>query len=290
MNNDALLDMLKQTGQAIPVPGKPGRVYVYSKKRDAVIETTPKRARAWAAIAAAGTAARETLSRSAEQAYGAHHQIPAKENPMSWHDDDDDHYFRQQYSKAPFGAVRSLPAARRNPGEVLFTKNGQPYVVEIVNGRKRARFLKKSAVARMNGLAMTNPRKKKAKAPRKGNAMAGAAARRAQQIMAAQGCSLGAAMRQAWSEVRGAQAAANPQRSELPHGFWRKFGARTSNEFLHHGSAVYGPDAQPDYEVDDEPFKPLRRGPFAYRTGQFSTSETAGFQPVNRRNPKKKKR
>lgn len=41
------------------------------------------------------------------------------------------------------------PYGRMNP-DVKFTKNGQPYVVEMVNGRKRARFLKKSAVSRKN--------------------------------------------------------------------------------------------------------------------------------------------
>lgn len=376
--DDALLELLKTTGKTVPVPGKPGKVYVYSKKKNAIVETTVRRAESWSAIAAAGRAARDVLSRSAEAAYQ-----PVQENPMSRKYDDE--YFFEQYSQDPFGAQRSLPTARRNP-EVMYTKNGQPYIVEMVNGRKRAKFLKRSAVA-----AMSNPRRKAGK--RRGSPYAAAVMKRAQDIMRSKGCSMGDAMRQAWSEVRGSRAAANPYfdptqtRSALvPADFdWtdptmtvtalapraRENGRRADksvermerraeraaaagregrservlrraerlaewserhprraqtlapdehfaafsgasgvtvkgagsdpfaagNEFPVSGSAVYGPDHQ--WGGETSALGPThsdywgggigRMGAFNYRLGQFSTSQTSGFQPVNRRNPRKKK-
>lgn len=42
-------------------------------------------------------------------------QLSAKENPMP----SDDWYYRKQYSKSPYGARRSIPAARRNRGNSI---------------------------------------------------------------------------------------------------------------------------------------------------------------------------
>lgn len=74
----------------------------------------------------------------------------ARENPMARKFENDNDFFRAQYSRGPFGAEQAIPVVRRNGSEVLFTAKGQPYIIEIKNGRKRARFIKKSQAARPN--------------------------------------------------------------------------------------------------------------------------------------------
>lgn len=494
--NDDLASMLKETGKSVPVPGKPGRVYVFSKKKGVVVETSAKRAASWQAIGAAGRAARQTLSEAAEKSY----QSNLVENPMGRRRNFDDAFFFEQYSKSPYGAQQSIPVARRNTGEeeIHYTSKGQPYVIEMVNGKRKARFIRKNQVAAANPyfdptqtrsalvpadfewadstmtvtalepMGRMNPdltesdywggsgRKKGAFAHRAGqfspvqtsgfqpvnrrnpemdenpgrrrkkrqaSPLAVAAFKRAQEIMKAQGCSIAAALKQAWSEIpRAAKAAANPYfdptqtRSALvpadfewadstmtvtslepmgrmnpgaraskasarlsaraekaasagrtvqaarvqkaadrlarwadrhrdfktpalaPDDFFSPFAGASgvtmkgtttldgssSHFFPHQGSAVYesdfssgggfDPELVPEssvptsrpvfgsglrYDRDsaggadgDNGFwggSPGRMGPFNYRLGQFSTSQTSGFQPVNRRNPRRKK-
>jgi hypothetical protein len=308
-NLSTLEQLLAQPGaEPIPVPGKPGRVYVYSRRRKAVIETTPDRARTWQAIGAAGRTARNELSQAATASY-------AQENPMARKPHYDDRYFTEQYSQGPYGARAALPAARRNGSEkvgpVLFTKKGQPYR-RTADGK--ARFISKAEAAKTNGrfgrAATENPggralvnRKRGAK--RKVNPLAAAAVRRAHEIFRSQGCSMGDAMRQAWADVRaggGARAAANPwysvdhsplylpdetqTRSALVRGPYGDLAFTNPGSALGEERASMLPDVWG--ESDFWGGRQLQRGGFAMREGQFGASGTGGFQPVNRRNPRKK--
>lgn len=95
------------------------------------------------------------------EAGDAPYENPARSNPMGVNDA----FYRKQYQRGPFGAQSSIPTVRRNPSsessmsKVHIAKNGTPYVVEVKNGRKRARFLSKSqaaSMARKNGIARPN--------------------------------------------------------------------------------------------------------------------------------------
>lgn len=326
----ALKSLLQQTGEPVPVPGKPGRVYIYSKRRDAIVETTPKRARAWLAIGEAGRTARNELSQAARESF------TAQENPMARRKYTDDDFFLSQYQQGPYGARAAVPVARRNSaqlvGPVLFTKNGQPYR-RTADGK--ARFISRAQA----GMAASNPHDGRAvvnrkKGKRKGSPHAAAAARRAQEIFRAQGCSMRDAMKQAWAEVKsGARAAANPWYYEeyaplylpdmtqtrgalVPGPYGRsnpeRFDAQSPSGVWHKGGSggMFPRWAQSQYDEQgafdqgeratevpdswgDSPFwggRQLQRGGFAARMGQFSASGTGGFQPMNRRNPRKGKK
>ncbi len=150
--NDPLLQFVAsevEAGQLVDVPGKPDRVYWPSSKRKVVSqgmvdrgefppsdlgkkvriytglkETTRDRALSWMAIADAGKAARGELRDVALETYTQEGMsrdpllsgpttssaaIPARENPMSKKT-----YWERQYQTGPYGANRSVPAARRN--------------------------------------------------------------------------------------------------------------------------------------------------------------------------------
>lgn len=277
MNDQSLLRLLKETGKPIPVPGKPGKVYIYSKKKDAVVETTVKRAASWQAIAATGKALQQKLSATAEAAY---QESNLRENPMSRRKYDDEFFF-EQYSQSPYGAQQAIPTARRNP-DVMYTSKGQPYVLEMVNGKRRARFIKRNEIEAMESL--DNPRRRK---KRQASPQAVAAFKRAQEIMRAQGCSIQTALKQAWGEVRGSKAAANPYfdstqtRSALvPAGF--EWSDPTMTVTALEPMGRMNPDlSESDYWGGSN----RKKGSFAHRLGQFSPLQTSGFQPVNRRNP-----
>jgi len=119
MEDDALKNLILQQlalspSRFVGVPGKPGRVYWWSKRKGTIVETTQDRAETWAAIARTGKMAARILSEDAKSAYreeGFPHHASLKENPMS-HDDDWHDY---QYFDGPYlDNHRAPPAARRN--------------------------------------------------------------------------------------------------------------------------------------------------------------------------------
>jgi hypothetical protein len=175
---DDIYEQLKSGSvDMIPVPGHRNRVWVYSRRRDDVVEVSEDRARTWLALGktmrdqrpAVQAALRERYGRSAPPAVEVMPEpamlVPvsetliaagpakrtrkkAKENPMR----DDDWYWKAIYSNVPPGPSRAHPVAQRNPqGEIHYTSKGQPYV--YMNGRPR--FIKKSEAkhARKNGWA-----------------------------------------------------------------------------------------------------------------------------------------
>lgn len=157
----------------IPVPNRRNRVYVYSRRRDDVIEVSEDRARTWLALRDASrevagqlreATRRRASKRPAEQIVPAPEPEPmlvpllsepaakpkraskAKKNPLET-PMNDDWYWKAIYSNVPPGPSRSHPVAQRNPAqEVHIAKNGTPYVYE--NGRPK--FISKAAAARMN--------------------------------------------------------------------------------------------------------------------------------------------
>jgi hypothetical protein len=173
---DAIYEQLKSGSvDMIPVPGHRNRVWVYSKRRDDVVEVSEDRARTWLALGktmrdqrtSVQAALRERYGRSAPPAVevmpGPSMLVPvseplslfasepvaapkrtrkkAKENPMR----DDDWYWKAIYSNVPPGPSRAHPVAQRNPGKIHYTSKGQPYV--YMNGRPR--FIKKSEAKKM---------------------------------------------------------------------------------------------------------------------------------------------
>lgn len=331
----------QEAGRLVPVPGKPGRVYWFSQRKKQLTETTDSRAKSWLAIAQAGRASRGALSHAASRAYieegldrgkalpaSAPRQIttshPIRENPMSYEDD----FWFEQYREGPYGARRSVPAARRNAG-----------------------------------------RRKKKK--RKGSPQAKQAMLLAQQIAKASGCDMSAALSEAWAEVKGHRAAANPWYpgtpslylpdttqtvSALVPGPYSNYQDRTQRRSAlvpgpygrHNPGVQIAKNGQPYVTLPNgktrfiskdeaaamgvpasamrnpsktkrrNPSKTKRRrtkakrkvskaskratkhhksgkkhwkkGPINYRRGQFSVTETGGFQPVNRRNPSHKQK
>jgi site-specific recombinase XerC len=187
--SDDIYQRLKSgESQMIPVPGKRNRVWVYSRRRDDVVEVSEDRARTWLALgetmrgqrASVQAALRERYGRSAPPAVevmpepamlvpveplSAEPLVPAKrtrakkakENPMR----DDDWYWNALYSKVPPGPQRAHPVAQRN-GKSSFSSNDgvtrrNPKEVHYTskgqpyvyeNGRPK--FIKKSAAARRN--------------------------------------------------------------------------------------------------------------------------------------------
>lgn len=209
-DDNQLAEMLKASGGSIPVPGKPGRVYYYSNRRKAVVETSAARAKSWIAIGEAGKAARSALKREALQAYAeegmgreprllrepvaprletaplprakvppmtrrARRDLvnPALENPHMPHYADDEDFWFEQYSQGPYGGQQAIPSARRNAGK--------------------------------------RRKKQKVKSPKlkAWRAEFGQIASRAHAIRAAKGCSLKAAFAQAKAETYRAPARAN---------------------------------------------------------------------------------
>ena len=117
MEDNALKTLILQQlqlGKFVGVPGKPGRVYWWSKGKGTIVETTQKRAAQWLVIAQTGKMAAKILSEDADSIIREDRlsQQSLKENPMSYHDDD--WYTFEQYSKSPYGAQQSIPVARRN--------------------------------------------------------------------------------------------------------------------------------------------------------------------------------
>jgi hypothetical protein len=359
MQTDNLKTILSAPGaQPIAVPGKPGRVYVYSKKRDAVIETSAKRAAAWAIIAK--TAAENKEQQSADAKAAAAELGIAKttstalvqENPMY----EDDAYFLEQYSQSPYGAQQAIPVARRNPrrkaaseSQVRSRAVGAAVLkraMEIINsGECNLGSALKQAWDETHG--HSNPRRRKAKKPltekqKAAQAHARVVLKRAHEIYASKGCSVKAAVDKAWSEIRPraaeiAAAAPMPRRG-------RRSAARNNPVDYRDPSVIYSALDVPikyqdptqvitalsnssiQYTTKGQPYKmvdgrprfiskaqaaeetkaarmnpagaPMGRGSdysdysehhpiYEQWIGQFSTSEpfTAGFQPMNRRNP-----
>jgi hypothetical protein len=273
----------------IPVPGKPGRVYwpitkmltragIKQRVPLGLKEVAEGQARSWLTIAETGRRVSSDLRATADSLYAEEGMsrrplltgptstpaaIPARENPMSKKS-----AWRRQYQQGPYGAGRSIPAARRNKGK------------RKLSPEARAKFQ--------------------------------AVGRRAQQIAKASGCDMSSAMRQAWAEVKGMQAAANPWYPGTPSLYL------PDNPVMN--ALVPAPYAWSD---ETEVFSALVPGPYRknpkkkarknkkhWKTkghrpyskfsqrlspnyeqiiGQFSTQEqiTHGMQPMNRRNPGK---
>jgi len=207
--NDPMLQFVAsevEAGRLVDVPGKPDRVYWPSSKRKVVSqgmidrggaspadlgkkvriytglkETTRDRALSWMAIADAGKAARGELRDVALETYGQEGMsrrpllsgpttssaaIPARENPMSKKS-----YWERQYQTGPYGANRSVPAARRNKSRKS----------------QKKRKLSPEAEAKFRLVGQI-----------------------AQKYAKEQGCDMSTAMKQAWADVKGMRAAANP--------------------------------------------------------------------------------
>ncbi|NCA17774.1 MAG: hypothetical protein EBS90_12160, partial [Betaproteobacteria bacterium] len=244
--NDDLAQMLKDTGKAVPVPGKPGRVYVFSKKKGVVVETSAKRAASWQAIGAAGRAARQTLSEAAEESY----QSQAKENPMGRRREYDDSYFFEQYSQDPYGAQQAIPAARRNPemdenpGRRRKKRQASPLAI--------AAFKRAQAIMKSKGCSIADALKQAwAEIPRTAKAAANPYFDSTQTRSALVPASF------EWSDPTMTVTALEPMGRSNPD--------LTESDF-------WGGNAR-------------KKGAFAQRLGQFSPVQTSGFQPVNRRNP-----
>jgi len=161
MVSDEIYERLKREGGMLPVPGKRGRVYVYSHRRGDVVEVSEARARTWLTLGETARDLREVMASGIRQRYRPAPapaaptpaapsapeslnlfapeppQAPkrtrkkAKENPMR----DDDWYWKAIYSNVPPGPSRAHPVAQRNGSQVLHTVKGQPY--KYVDGRPR---------------------------------------------------------------------------------------------------------------------------------------------------------
>lgn len=316
----------------------------------------------------------------------------------------DDRYFFEQYRQGPYGAQQAVPAARRNSGSKAQRRANAARAMSLFRSGQ-ARSLKEAwqmvkanpGRAVLNGYARAateNRRHKRVK--RKANPMAKAAFDRAKVIFSQQGCDWSTALRQAWADVKGARAAANPwyipelvpslylpdrtqtrsslvpspygpsddftqtrsaleggaysmpvvpnphgagrgrhplraarqlaqlhrfheglEESQLPPGVTLKHGGRGGGSGMfpiaQQGSATGltydqrfedGHDQEGAYEhgqragADQDMWgysqfwggRQPARGAFAYRLGQFSPQVTSGFQPTNRRNPRKAKK
>ena len=296
-------------GRLVPVPGKPGRVYWFSQRRKQLTETTEDRARSWLAIAETGRASRQTLSQAARDAYTSEpKQLTTTspislENPMS-HDDED--FWFQQYQQAPYGARRAVPAARRNPWypgtpslylpdttqtfsslvpapyddyQDLTQRRSAlvpgPYALPNMAGRPRTRNDLKDQLRSMN----VPEEALRGKTTRELEAMLGQpvlpkASRKRQASRAAPG-EYDQALR-----VGGVLIAKNGQPYVMLASGKARFISKAEAASMGVPAKAMNNPAQ---------MRPGRQGPRNFRGGQFGVNETGGFQPVNRRNPSKKK-
>jgi hypothetical protein len=262
-NPEKLASFLKaHPGKYLPVPNDPTHVFWYSDKKGLVRKVRKTQAESWARIAVTGQQLRDQLSQTAL------HASTAKENPMARsRKNPEDLYWFEQYSKSPYGAQQAIPVARRNPKRQTNKAAAPVY-----------------------------------KSPR--GPIISAVLKRAHAIMRSNNCDMGQAMKQAWSEQkRGAKN--NPwynlQDSPLylpdttqtfsalvrgPYG-GLAFTNPGEEEFTERAGSGY---MDPEYEHSD--FwggNQYQKGAFSMRQGQFSASETGGFQPVNRRNPRRRR-
>jgi hypothetical protein len=118
--DQGIIELVQESIKArrlVDVPGTPGMVYWYSKRKG--LRSVPRgQALTWLAIAKTGASAKETLRKDALSAYGDTpllltsgddpDQLTVRENPMP----SDDYYFRRQYKKGAYGSSRSASVAR----------------------------------------------------------------------------------------------------------------------------------------------------------------------------------
>ncbi len=293
-SSDALITLLQQPGaEPVPVPGRPNKVYVWSKTKGEIVITTPARAQSWRARGDAARAAAKILSSVGRTSDSSAAIQPrrlavapsqpslaqlALENPMS-HDDEYENEFQGQYqpfSPQPydpfaaeigqFGARKFQPIGRRNPP------------------KKKA----KAPAKRRAAAAPKKTRKTTAKAAQ-WQATFGKITRRAQQIQSARNCKYKSAFDQARSEIMGPMARANGL--ALTNG---KAEAKAAMSLFHSGRAsslkeawrmVKGGARSNPRAADNffGPSVPPRRTNYDAVIGQFGAGHP---QPIGRRNPK----
>jgi len=279
MEDDALKTLILQQlqlGKFVGVPGKPGRVYWWSKGKGTIVETTQKRAETWLAIARTGKMAAHILSKDADIIYreeGLSKQS-LKENPMSYHDDD--WYTFEQYSKSPYGAQQSIPAARRNKKR---RRKGT---------KKEREYMWASGKAEAYGAKKNRRRRKTTARQRAWQQEFGQISKLASRIQKQRGCSY----KQAWDEARGqvgGRAAANP----WYFGRGRGGGPAGSNLYLPDTTQVRPalvPAAHP-WDDGTEIFSALEPGPYTRRNPTRREDEWLWFHesPAQRRKSKKRR-
>lgn len=299
--DQGIIELVQESIKArrlVDVPGTPGMVYWYSKRKG--LRSVPRgQAMTWLAIAKTGKAARGDLKQAALSAYGdtprlltsgdAPDQLTVRENPMP----SDDYYYRLQYAQGPYGAEGSIPASRRNP-------------------------------------------KKRRKAKKKGTGKASPQAKKAMRLFhSGKASSLKQAWRMVKLRTPAARAANNPKRRRGRKYTDRTalaFGTALANGAIHYAKNgqpyIYTADGRTRFisKADAARMNPrmgmrtkskrfVKKGGYSmgglkkykgkarfttvkgplgrkgnwpaalYRKGQFSTSQTGGFQPINRRNP-----
>jgi hypothetical protein len=308
---DAFVLSEQEAGRLVPVPGKPGRVYWYSQRRKQLTETTETRARSWLAIAATGKASSTKLREAANQAYIEEgldrgrslpaprpRQIttsqPLRENPMSYEDD----YWFAQYSKSPYGARRSVPTARRNGRKGKANPQAKQAMHLYHSGQ--ARSLKEAWAMVKGHHAAHNPwypgtpslylpdttqtRSAVVPAPydnyqdltqRYSSLVPGPYAMHNPQVeVAKNGQPFVRLPNGKCRFISKAEAAA----MGVPHKAMKNPGKRARRRFKQSVAAT---------KKHASTRGVFRKGPINYRRGQFSVTQTGGFQPVNRRNPAK---
>lgn len=321
--SDALKELLmRPDAKPIPVPGRPGYVMVYSKKRDAVIETTAKRAAAWQII---GDTARATQSYLRDKAQEEAQRVrdanpgllktetvqpqlavtnpPIRENPpMSF-----------QFTPAHFNPSAAQSASRAGGSWVL------KRAYEILNqGECSLSKAMHQAWQEQKTGVLKNPRRSHRAPTAKELAareIAKKVLKRAHSVLLEHGCSVKQAVVKAWAEYK-ARAGAAPAAPARPSGARRAPGASAASgesagkramELYHSGKAKSLKEAWAQvksgaknnpgaFPGESDPYALFSDAPADYSVhhpvyeqfiGQFSTGEkwTAGIQPMNRRNP-----
>lgn len=314
----------RQTEQPVPIPGKPGRVFWYSKTRKAVVETTVDRAKSWMMIRETAKRTNQDQSEAAKEA-AKRLNLKLKEDcncppcppcapcaspvdtssvfsnpsmePTMFESDDD--YFIDQYSKEPYGARSSLPVSRRNPDTAVLSRAHQL----IEEGEGDLGTALKNAWDDVYS-AHANPRK--SRRSRKGTAAQRAQAKRvvarALQILTKTRCGLKGAVDRAFAEVTRSKKRARRNGYEYDTTAVRTALAPMRSNPLD-PTAVRSALSRPvDYRDPtavrtalmnpEEPFSaydPEYHPVYSQQIGQFSVTEaqTHGIQPRNRRNPRK---
>lgn len=299
----------QEAGRLVPVPGKPGRVYWYSSRRKQLTETTESRAKSWLAIAETGRASRGLLQQQAQRAYTERELTTSpnlRENPMSYEDD----YWFEQYRQGPYGARRSVPAARRNPwyeGDLYLPDTTQtrsslvpaPYDdYQDLTARRSA--LVPGPYARPNMAGKPRTRKAlKAELRAMGvpdSAMAKMSVRQLEEMLGQPVLPKSAAFKKARKAARkkkgkrsASRAAPGAQihvaKNGQPYIILPDGRARFISKAEAHAMGV--PAAKMNPRKRRSSPRTRKVDPISYNRGQFSSTQHGGWQPVNRRNPGK---
>lgn len=288
--DQGIIELVQESIKArrlVDVPGTPGMVYWYSKRKG--LRSVPRgQAVTWLAIAKTGASAKETLRKDALSAYGDTpllltsgddpDQLTVRENPMP----SDDYYFRRQYKKGAYGSSRSLPAARRNGKRRKARANPQAKAAMELYHSGKARSLKEAW--RMVKGGRSNPGQGRKYTDRTALAFGTALANGSTVHYAKNG----------QPYIKGPDgrtkfishdAAAKLTRSNPRQGVRRT----KSDRFVPGGGYSMGGikkyEGQAHFTTHKGGGRKSNWPAALYRRGQFSTSETGGFQPINRRNP-----